>query len=50
MKQRKEKIQKKKDKRKKRKTPQNFKGPMQRQRFIMTIKSVTGYTHVYIHP
>ena len=32
----------------KRKTPQNCKSPMQRQRFITTIESVTKYTH--IHP
>ena len=33
---------------KKRKTPQNYKRPIQRQRFIATVKSVTDYTH--IHP
>ena len=38
----------KKKKKKKRKTPQNCKSPMQKQRFITTIKSVTEYTH--IHP
>ena len=38
---------KKKDKRK---TPQNYKSPMSRQRFITTIESVTEYTHIYIHP
>ena len=34
----------------KRKTPQNCKSPMQRQRFITTIKNVTEYTHIRIHP
>ena len=34
----------------KRKTPQNCKSPMQRQRFITTVKSVTEYTHKQIHP
>ena len=38
----------KKRERKKRKTPQNCKSPMQRQRFI-TIKSVTEFTHIHIH-
>ena len=33
---------------KKKKTPQNCKSPMYRQRFITTIESVTEYTH--IHP
>ena len=37
-------------KKEKRETPQNFKNPAQRQRFIRTIKSVTEYTHIYIHP
>ena len=35
---------------KKRKIPQNCKSPMQRQRLRATIKSVTEYTHIYIHP
>ena len=35
---------------KKWKTPQNCKSPMQRQRFITTIKSITEYTHIHIHP
>ena len=35
-----------KEKKKKRKTPQNCKSPMQRQRFIKTIESVTEYTHI----
>ena len=30
----------------KRKTPQNCKGPMQMQKFITKIKSVTEYTHI----
>ena len=38
---------KKKDKRK---TPQNYKSPMQMQRFIRPIKNVTEYTHIRIHP
>ena len=37
--------EKKKKKKKKRKTPQNCKSPVQRQRFITTIKYVTEYTH-----
>ena len=35
---------------KKRKTPQNYKSPMSRQRFITTIESVTEYTHIHIPP
>ena len=35
---------------KKRKFPQNCKSPMQRQRFITTIKGVTEYTHKHIQP
>ena len=35
---------------KKRETPQNCKSPMQRQRFITTLKSVTEYTHIHTHP
>ena len=38
-----------KKKRIKRKTPQNCKSPMQKQRFI-TIESVTEYTHIHIYP
>ena len=34
----------------KRKTPQNIKGPMQMQRSITKIKSVTEYTHIHIYP
>ena len=34
-------IKKRGEKKKKRKTPQNCKSPMQRQRFITTIKNVT---------
>ena len=34
----------------KKKTPQNCRSPMQRQRFITTIKNVTEYTHIRIHP
>ena len=34
----------------KRKTPQNIKGPMQMQRSITKIKSVTEYTHIHIQP
>ena len=41
---------KEKGKKKKRKTPENCKSPTQRQRFITTIKSVTDYTHIHIHP
>ena len=36
--------------RKKRKTAQNCKSPVYRQRFITTIESVTQYTHIHIHP
>ena len=53
MKKRKEKEKEWKKKEKKggkRKTPQNCKNPTQRQRFITTIKSVTEYTHIHIHP
>ena len=32
------------------KTPQNCKSPMQRQRFIKTIESVTEYTHIDRYP
>ena len=39
-----------KNKEKKRKAPQNFKSPTQRQSFITTIKSMTEYTHIHIHP
>ena len=49
----KEKRKKKEDKRKKgekRKTPQNCKSSTQRQSFITTVKSVTEYTHIHIHP
>ena len=31
----------------KRKTPQNCKSPVERQRFITTIKNVTGYTDIH---
>ena len=34
---------------KRKKTPQNCKSPMQRQRFVTTIESVTEYTHTYIY-
>ena len=34
---------------KKRKTPQNCKSPMQRQRFIRTIESVTKYIYTYTY-
>ena len=30
-------------------TPQNCKSPMQRQRFVTRIESVTEYTHTYIY-
>ena len=43
------KLKFKKERKKKRKTPQNCKSPMQRQRCIATIKSVTEYTHTHIH-
>ena len=41
---------KKRKKKEKRKTPQNCKSPMQRQRFITTIKLVTEYSKKHIHP
>ena len=41
-------MEEKEKKGEKRKTPQNCKGPMQRQRLITRIKSVIEYTH--IHP
>ena len=44
------KKKRKKKEKKKRKTPQNCKSTMLRQRFITTIKSVTEYTHIHIHP
>ena len=44
---RKRKMEEEKQKGKQRTTPQNCKSPMQRQRFITTIKSVTEYTHIY---
>ena len=40
----------KEKKEKKGKTPQNYKSPMQIQRFITIIKSVTEYTYIHIHP
>ena len=45
-------IKKRKEKniRRKRKTLQNCKSPTQREKFIKTVKSVTEYTHVHIHP
>ena len=43
-------YKKEKNKKKKRKTLQACKSPMQRQRFITTIKSVTEYTHIHIYP
>ena len=36
------------EERKRGKTPQNCKSPMQRQRFMTTIKNVTAYTHMHI--
>ena len=44
--------ERKKGVKKKRKTPQNWKSPklQKMKRFIITIKSVTEYTHMYIHP
>ena len=44
------KMEERKKEKKKNKTPQNGKSPMQMQRFITTVKSVTEYTHVHIHP
>ena len=41
---------KKEGKKKKRKTLQNCKSPMQMQRFVTTIKSVTEYAPMHIHP
>ena len=46
MKKRKEKKEEERKKKKKRKTPQNCKSQTQRQRFIITIESVTEYTHI----
>ena len=40
----------KKEEKKKRKTPHNCKSPTQRQTFIAIIKSMTEYTHIHIHP
>ena len=41
---------KKKGRKKKRKTPQNCKSPMQRQRYITTIKRVLDlHIHIYTH-
>ena len=42
------KMEEERKKGQKRKTPQNCKSLMQRQRFITTIESMTEYTH--IHP
>ena len=44
------KRKKKKNKQEKRKSPQNSKSPMQRQRFITTIESVTEYTQKHVYP
>ena len=44
------KKRKEKKEERKRKAPQSCKSPTQMQRFIVTIKSVTEYTHIYIHP
>ena len=46
----KRKKEEKKRKKEKAKTPHNCKSPMQRQRFMTTLKSVTEYTHIHIHP
>ena len=32
------------------KPPQNCKSPTQRQMFITTIKIVSEYTHIHVHP
>ena len=40
----------KKNKQEKRKIPHNRKSPMQRQRFITTIESVTEYTQKHVYP
>ena len=42
--------EKKEKQRTKKKTPENCKNPSQRQKFITTVKSVTEYTHIHIHP
>ena len=47
IKKRKEKNGRRKKKKKKRKTPQNRKSPVQRHRFITTIKNVTEYTDIH---
>ena len=46
----KERKEKNRGRRKKRKTPQNFKVPVYKQRFITAIKSVTKYTYIHKHP
>ena len=43
-------VKKRKKKEKRKKTPLNCKSPIYRQRFITTIKNVTEYTYIHIHP
>ena len=43
-------MEEERKKRKRRKTPQNCKNPIERRRFITIIKSLTEYTHIHIHP
>ena len=45
----KEKMEEERKKVLKRKTPQNCKSAMQRQRFVTTMESVTGYTHIHLN-
>ena len=49
-KEKREKMEEETKKGNKRKTPQNHKTPIQRQKFTTTIESVTEYTHIHIHP
>ena len=44
------KKEKKRERERERQTPQNCKSPLQEQKFIKTIKSVTKYSHICIHP
>ena len=45
-----ERKKKKRKKGKKEGNSKNCKTPLLRQRFIATIKSMTEYTHIHIHP
>ena len=44
------KMEEERQKEKKKEKFQDCKSPTQRQRFITTIKSVTEYIHIHIHP